>query len=407
MDRLEADLRPVPAPGPLPTEGEPALERLIRDQIATVGPITFARFMALALYAPDIGYYRVPAARPGRGGDFLTAPETHPIFGAAVGRQLDEIHRRLGGPVRFVVREYGAGAGALGLAVLRAVTGQGPLGRIAGSPALAAAIRYAPIEINPHRRAELVERLTVAGFGPLLEADLPPEAPETGAVVANEFLDALPVHRVVGRPGGIRELLVDWTDGRFVEVEGPPSTAALGTRLEDEGIVLGDGARAEICLELDRWVGEVSRGLARGAVLAIDYGYPAVELYGPERAGGTLRAYAGHRVHDDWARAVGRQDLTAHVDFSALDRAAEAAGLTPLGLTSQAEFLVGIGTDELLEAIRSDPATTMEDWLAVRSAVRRLLDPRALGGFRVDVLGRSLAAEPPLRGLSFRLPRST
>jgi SAM-dependent MidA family methyltransferase len=407
MDRLEADLRPVPDREPLPVEGEPALERLIRDEIAGGGPITFARFMALALYAPDIGYYRVAAARPGRAGDFLTAPETHPIFGAAVARQLDEIHRRLGGPARFVVREYGAGAGTLGLAILRAVTGQGPLGRVAGSPALAAAIRYAPIEINPHRRAELIERLTVAGFGPLLEPDLLPEAPQIGAVVANEFLDALPVHRVVGRAGGIRELLVDWTGGRFVEVEGPPSTPALGTRLADEGIVLGDGARAEICLELDRWVGEISRGLARGAVLVIDYGHPAAELYGPERASGTLRAYAGHRVHGDWARAVGRQDLTAHVDFSALDRAAQAAGLTPLGLTSQAEFLVGVGTDELLEAIRSDTATTVEDWLAVRSAVRRLLDPRALGGFRVDVLARSLATEPPLRGLSFRLPRST
>lgn len=407
MDRLEAGFRPVPPLEPLPTESDPALERLIRDEIATDGPITFARFMGLALYAPDVGYYRVAATRPGRSGDFLTAPETHPIFGAAVARQLDEIHRRLGGPTRFVVREYGAGAGTLGLAILRAVTGQGPLGRIAGSPTLAAAIRYAPIEINPHRRAELIERLMAAGFGRLLETDLRPATPEIGAVVANEFLDALPVHRVVGRAGGIRELFVDWTGGRFVEVERPPSTPALGMRLADEGIGLGDGARAEICLELDQWVGEVSRGLARGAVLVIDYGHPAAELYGPDRGGGTLRAYAGHRVHDDWARAVGRQDLTAHVDFSALDRAAEAAGISPLGLTSQAEFLVGVGTDELLEAIRSDAATTVEDWLAVRSAVRRLLDPRALGGFQVDILGRSVAAEPPLRGLSFSLTRST
>ena len=116
-------------------------------------------------------------------------------------------------------------------------------------------------------------------------------------------------------------------------------------------------------------------------MLVIDYGHPAAELYGPTRAAGTLLAYSGHRVHDDWALAVGRQDLTAHVDFSALDRAARAAGLTPLGLTSQAEFLVGAGMDELLEAIRSDPTTTMEDWLAVRSAVARLLDPRAMGGF--------------------------
>ena len=135
--------------------------------------------------------------------------------------------------------------------------------------------------------------------------------------------------------------------------------------------------------------------------MVIDYGHPGIELYSPERSTGTLRAYAGHRVHDDWSLAVGRQDLTAHVDFTALERSAIAAGLTPLGSTSQAEFLIGVGTEELLDAVRSDPATTIEDWLAIRSAIRRLLDPRALGGFTVAVFGRGMPADPPLAGLTF------
>ena len=180
-----------------------------------------------------------------------------------------------------------------------------------------------------------------------------------------------------------------------------PRPSPSGSR--PPGSCLADGARGEVCLEIDGWASEVSSGLARGAVLVIDYGHPAADLYGPTRAAGTLLAYSGHRVHDDWAIAVGRQDLTAQVDFSALDRAARATGLSSLGQTSQAEFLVGAGMNDLLEAIRSDPTTTMEDWLAVRSSVARLLDPRAMGGFRVGLYGRGLVGEPALAGLSFHL----
>jgi SAM-dependent MidA family methyltransferase len=401
---LEAGFRRGPAPTPLPTTGEPALVEQIRAEISANGPITFARFMELALYHPELGYYQVAAERPGRAGDFLTAPETHPIFGAAIARQLDEIWQRVGRPDRFVLREYGAGSGTLGLTVLDALTGRGRLGRVAGSPGLAAAIRYAPIEVNPYRRAELVERIEAAGSGKALDLDLQPDQPVAGAVVANEFIDALPVHRVLGGADGrLAELFVDWDGSGFVERAGEPSTPALVERFAAAGIVLAEGARGEVCLELDGWIRQASGGLTEGAVLVIDYGHPAAELYGPTRVAGTLLAYSRHRVHDDWALAVGRQDLTAQVDFSALDRAARTAGLTSLGMTSQAEFLVGAGLDELLEAIRSDPSTTMEDWLAVRSAVARLLDPRAMGGFRVGLFGRGLDEGPQLVGLGFRL----
>lgn len=401
---LEAGFRRDPAREPIPTDSEPALVERIRAEISAAGPMTFARFMELALYDPELGYYRVATQRPGRAGDFLTAPETHPIFGATIARQLHEVWRRLDRPNRFVVREYGAGSGTLAVAILDALAGRGRLGRIAGSPGLAAAIRYAPVEVNQHRLDELVRRVETAGSGAALDLDLEPDRPETGAVIANEFLDALPVHRVVGRTEGrLAELFVDWDGTGFVELAGEPSTPALAERFAAAGIVLADGARGEVCLELDGWASQVSSGLAGGAVVVIDYGHPAADLYGPTRAAGTLLAYSGHRVHDDWAVAVGRQDLTAQVDFSALDRAARATGLSSLGQTSQAEFLVGAGMNDLLEAIRADPTTTMEDWLAVRSSVARLLDPRAMGGFRVGLYGRGLLGEAALAGLSFHL----
>ena len=402
---LEAGLRRIPDLDPIPTESEPALVDRIRTEIASTGPMSFARFMELALYDPDLGYYRVPKERPGRAGDFLTAPGIHPIFGAAIARQLIEIWERLGRPEPFTLREYGAGSGELGLTVLEALAGHGALGRVAGSPGLVAAIRYAPIEINPHRRAALVERVAAAGFGSILAVDLPPDRPAVGAVLANEFLDALPVHRVRQVGDRLLELYVDWDGTGFVDRTGQPSTPDLAARLTADGVTLKDGATAEICLEVDGWIAEIAAGLERGVALIVDYGYPATELYGPARADGTLLAYSGHRAHADWAVGVGRQDLTAHVDLSALERAAAGRGLTLLGLTSQAEFLVGVGTDELLDAVRSDPGTTLEDWLAVRSALGRLLDPRALGGFRVCVLGRDLPDAPPLAGLSFRIAR--
>jgi SAM-dependent MidA family methyltransferase len=186
------------------------------------------------------------------------------------------------------------------------------------------------------------------------------------------------------------------------------TTPALFVRLAAEGVSLADGQRAEVCLGLDGWLAGAAAGLARGVLLLIDYGYPARELYDPiRRRDGTLRAYVRHTVHDEPYAHVGRQDLTAHVDVDAVVRAAEAAGLTHLGTTTQAEFLVGLGMDERLRAIQTDPATTLEAYLAVRSSVMRLLDPAATGRFRVMAFGRDWPVDGdgqpvPLPGFAYR-----
>ena len=381
-------LRRIPAADLDAVESDPALVARIRDEIDRDGPITFARFMDLALYDPESGYYRAAAARPGRGGDFLTAPEAHPIFGRSIGRFVDDVWQGLGRPPGFTVREIGAGGGALAAGLLAGLAADGS--------GLATGVRYRPVEVEARRLDDLRDRLTTAGFAERLEID--DGAAIVGVVLANEVLDALPTHRVVQRGGSLRELLVGVGDGGFEDVEAAPSTAALGERLAAEGIQLTEGQRAEICLGLDGWVAGAAAGLARGVLLLIDYGHPATELYDPaRRPTGTLAAYLGQRAHGDPYHAVGRQDLTAHVDITAVERAAAAAGLRHLGTTTQGRFLAALGAGEILVELQGADAG-LQPYLEARAALVRMIDPAAMGGFRVMAFGRGLPEGTVIRG---------
>jgi SAM-dependent MidA family methyltransferase len=261
------------------------------------------------------------------------------------------------------------------------------------------AVRYRTVEVEPKRIAALRARLDASGWAAVIDPD--DELPIDGLVLANEVLDALPTHRVVVRNGELLEVFVAvGDDGRLADVEGSPSTPLLARRLEDEGVVLGEGQRAEICLALDGWIAGAAHGLRRGAALLIDYGYPAAELYDrSRRAAGTLAAYLRHQVHEDPYRAVGRQDLTAHVDVTAVEKAAAAAGLIHLATTTQARFLEGLGAGEILVGYQQGPAATLQGYLEARASLVRMIDPAAMGRFRVMAFGRGLPADAPLRGL--------
>jgi SAM-dependent MidA family methyltransferase len=398
---LTPGLRREPRPDLDAVGQDEGLVARIQAEIRRDGPITFARFMELALYDPTGGYYRGEAPRPGRAGDFLTAPELHPIFGASLARLVADAWERLGRPDPFVVRELGAGTGTLAVAILDRLAREVPASR--------GRIRYDPVEIEPRRIDALELRLRDAGHGDALLGEPAHGGPITGVILGNEVIDALPTHRVVMRDGSLREVLVGLDGDRFVDVEADPTTPALAGRLHGEGIVLAEGQRAEICLALDPWLRGVAAGLDRGLLVLVDYGHPAIELYDPvRRRHGTLMAYVRQRAQDDPYRHVGRQDLTAHVDVTAVERAAASAGLTHLGTTTQAASLIDLGIEELLRETQSDPATSWEAYLLVRSAVMRLLDPAATGRFRVMAFGRGWPDGPP-RGLGARpdlpLPR--
>ena len=266
-------------------------------------------------------------------------------------------------------------------------------------------------------RGTLRERAT-AGLGfhvSWANADLPHRSDQpTGPadlVLANEYLDALPVHRLVYE-GGLREAYVGWADGRFEEVLAEPSSARLAAHLEADGVELREGQRAEVCLAASQWMHEVAtERLAEGGVLlVIDYGHDAAELYGPRRMAGSLLTYRGAHGRRRPLRAVGHSDITAHVDITALERAAGEAGLELIGATTQGPFLARLGLGEMLAELGRQPGTEPEAYLEARAAVARLLDPSPPRRLRGPGLGpprcdwrRAVAAG--LQPIRRRLPR--
>jgi len=330
----------------------------IRDEIlaAPHARITFARFMQRALTEPGVGYYASSALRPTRRGDFLTAPELHPFFGRCLGRFLEAAWARLGKPVRLDVREYGSGRGTLRDTVAEGLRAEGA--------DVAAVIDWHGIDVPPRGEARA-------------DGDF------RGVVLANEFLDALPVHRLAMQKGSLTECYVTWRDGWFSETRGSLSDERLAAPLRAEGVELAEGQRAEVCPAAADWLRAEAADLRDGIILVIDYGHEAAELYSARRMAGSLVTYREHQAADDPFMNVGLADMTAHVDISALGRAADEASLTSAGSTTQARFLSDLGLGEMLGTLGRDPDTSSADYVAARASVARLLDPRHLGGFRV------------------------
>jgi SAM-dependent MidA family methyltransferase len=381
--------------------GNRDLIAVIRTEIAAAGGcIPFARFMELALYHPVWGYYLSPLRRPGRPGDFLTAPETHPFFGITLARQIAECWERLDRPAPFVVREYGSGIGALAWDVIAGLSEE--------ASECSAALQYRLVETNPHRLAQSLAGFAEGGLGDVVRGEeIAPGAdpePITGVVIANEVADAFAVHRLIWRDGRLREGWVVWSDDGFAEEEHDlsPQAAAADPEgmLRENGISLDEGDRIEISPAAAAWFASAARRLQRGYAIVIDYGYPAAEIYHAHRLAGTVRAHRGHTVSDDPFAHVGEQDLTAHVDFSAVRRAGEEAGLTFAGQTTQGAFLASLEMGDLLVALGKDPQTALPDYLAAQAAILRLIDPGGMGRFGVLIMARDAPVCPPLKGFT-------
>lgn len=382
------------------TPTQPAQTPLVTELVAEIvahGPITFARFMEQALYHPEFGYYVSPARRPGRGGDFLTAPETHAFFGLTIARQLGEMWERLDRPDPFVVREYGSGIGGLAYDVI--------VGLLDTQPDLRTSLRYLFNEVNQHRVAQALAAMDEVGFGDLVDVD--DGRPITGVVLANEVADAMPVHRLRWTGDMLEELFVGWDGETFVDAPGPlsPPVVALDVPgyLARQGVDLASlpvDARLEVSPATAGWVRDLAVGLDRGYALVIDYGYPAAELYRDHRLEGTVRAYTGHTVTDKPYDRPGEQDLTAHVDFSRMIEVARAEGLEVPGVVTQADFLAANGMGELLVHLQQQPDVAVEEYYRAQAATFRLIDPGGMGRFRVLGLARSAPITPPLAGFA-------
>lgn len=358
------------------------------------GTIPFARFMELALYHPALGYYMAKTRRPGRGGDFITSPEATPLFGHALARQFAEFWERLGQPAQWSIREFGAGVGGLSYDIMAGLDVE--------SPAAFEALTYHLAEINPAMRAEAGSSMTKAGLRRKIVVEDPSlSLPKiSGAILGNEVADAFPVHRLVRSKADWMESMVAWSDDGFTWLPGSlteDARVALAD-LEREGIEFPPGSIVDISPAAGRWFAGALSTLSRGYAMIIDYGYPARELFRSHRLQGTLRGYQGHTVTDDPLVRVGEQDLTAHVDFTALQRAGASVGFQMEGFTTQGALLSSLDLGDALLRLQSDPDATTEEYLATQAVVMRLIDPGGLGRFGVMIMSRGVAGDHRLRG---------
>ncbi|HUN91473.1 MAG TPA: SAM-dependent methyltransferase [Burkholderiaceae bacterium] len=379
MSRLPTSL---PDPEPFAAAHGARVAACIHGAIdAAGGWIGFDRFMELALYAPGLGYYVAGAAKFGPAGDFVTAPEISPLFGRAIANQVAELVDRLardGGAAAVRILEFGAGTGALA----------GPL--IDEMQRLGVAFGgYLIVETSPDLRQRQQERL---GTRPVRWLDAPPEG-FCGVIIANEVLDVMPVRLFVRRSDGVRERGVALRDGRlaFEERPAPPDLARAVADIERECGPWAAGYGSEVGFLARAWMRSLAGWLQRGAALLVDYGFPARELYHPQRLMGTLMCHFRHRAHADPLWWPGLNDITAHVDFSAMAAAADEAGLDVLGYTSQAHFLLNCG---ILDLMRDDaPAAT-------RSGVHRVVSEAEMGELlKVLAVGRGIGGDA-LRGFA-------
>ncbi|HTN49582.1 MAG TPA: SAM-dependent methyltransferase [Burkholderiaceae bacterium] len=367
---------------PRPTAEQSAISARLRALIAAEveaggGWIAFDRYMDRVLYAPGLGYYAAGATKfgnAGSGGDFVTAPEISPLFAQALSAQVAQIFRD--GPCRIL--EFGAGSGRLAADLLAAL-------RARGSECEQYLIVEVSAELQQRQRARLGSESAVRWL------TAPPQGFE-GVMLANEVLDVMPVRMFVKRGGAVLERGVTLRGEAFVYSEREATAELLDavTEIESELGALPDGYASEVGLAARAWTRSAAGWLGRGVVLLIDYGFPRREYYHPQRLMGTLMCHYRHHAHVDPFWLPGCNDLTAHVDFTAIADAGHGAGLQVLGFTTQAHFLLNCG---LTDRLHDGPAPQQA------SAVHRLVSEAEMGElFKVLALGKDV--DGPLIGFA-------
>jgi SAM-dependent MidA family methyltransferase len=368
-----ADRSAAPAQPDAMAASEALVARIVGDIQANGGWIPFDRFMQLALYEPGLGYYAAKPGKIGARGDFVTAPELSPLFARALAAQVAQAFGEL--PAQLL--EFGAGSGALAAELIAQLQRLG-----------ARAESYAIVEVSADLKAQQQDRLGGLGVRWL---DAPPERFE-GVIIANEVLDVMPVKLFVRRGRQTLERGVGAGGNGLGLAERPAGSELVDAveAIEAEAGPLPDGYASEVGLMARAWTATMGQWLQRGLALLIDYGFPRREYYHPQRAMGTLMCHFRHRAHADPLWLPGLNDITAHVDFSAIARTAQDAGLQLLGYTSQARFLLDCG---LLELLSQAPGASNT------AGALRLLSEAEMGELlKVLAVGRGVGG--PLRGFS-------
>ena len=352
--------------------------------------ITFAQYMATVLYDQQYGYYNSGTVSIGSQGDFFTSASLGKDFGELLAVQFREMWHKLGCPAPFYVVEMGAGNGELAQDVLNFFSNSND------NDDLIRAIKYVIIEQSPALIKEQQELLKSFGNFDLTWktwTDLADESIE-GCFFSNELVDAFPVHLVTKSNNQLQEVYLKIQDHKLTEVIDQISTEKIAQYFDLIKIDLlqpeyPDGYRSEVNLNALDWVSAIALKLKRGYILTIDYGYAAKKYYRPSRSRGTLQCYYQHRYHDNPYVNLGYQDLTAHVDFTALERQGELSGLQTIGFTQQGLFLMALGLGDRLNELSSGKYNISEIFKR-RDALHQLINPTGLGGFGVLIQGKNL-----------------
>lgn len=380
-----------------------AVEHEIRELIRRHGRITFARFMQACLYSPGGGFY---STRDGRiNNHFGTSPTSHPVFGALIARQLEQMWGLLGEPPVFHLIEVGSGDGALARSIVDSCRGM--------DPRFARALYYVAVDYEPgllRSREHTFDWVSETGE-PTSQSEEDPDLEiqrvktdglrafrnVVGCVLCNELIDNFPVHRFAIEAGRVKEVFVTSVRGNLTEVLGEPSSPCIEKRLTGLGLSLPEGYRGEVNLVLGDWTRQISDALERGFILTIDYGELADDLYSPQNSGGTLVCYNRHAAGSDPYQDIGQQDITCQVDFTSLMRIGDRHGLATVGYTPQSRFLENLGFSSFLDALRdqglSDARTELN-----RMAMMTLVDPNEYGEFKVLAQAKGIAAGLELLG---------
>lgn len=372
------------------------LVEIISDRIAKSGALTFAEFMNLALYHPQYGYYTTKAVDIGAQGDFFTSPHLGKDFGELLAVQFAQMWEILDKPAAFTLVEMGAGQGILAVDILKYLYKH--------YREVFESLQYIIVEVSPglkHQQQQLLKG--VADKVKWCSLEEIPNNSITGCIFSNELVDAMPVNLFSLQDGQLGEIYVTtFENNTFVELCNAPSTPKLAQYFDLVGInlgQLGSNYRSEINLAALDWLSTVAQKLQQGYLLTIDYGYAAARYYNPMRSQGTLQCYYRHQYHNNPYINIGQQDITAHVDFTALERWGDRCGLQKVGFTQQGLFLMALGLGERIAAISTNNANNLEQLLQRRETLHQLIDPQGLGGFGVLVQSKGLPPDVPLKGL--------